>query len=595
MNNKVSSNFHSIIASGNYKTRVRIYSIPETIDCTDDNAVVANGTLLVLNPGDTDSNARISQGGLYLTDYFNKDTNIAVGDTVSCQLRMTLMNHDGALDNYDYGKFKAYLDVAANGSSSWETASLGVFYFDVPTKRKVQLVTVTARDQMQKLDAIATDWWSSLDFESGITLQDILNSLVTEVGVTADTITSTTLVNGTYEYTTPPVDATELTYRDVLAWISGAAGGIARFDRNGYLTIRFFEYAQIGSFSGDNSIVGYAVVGTAKVGKRPDAYFHLNPNVFGGGVFSLDIAEYNVAQIDKLVVKSAENDFGTIVGDGTNAYEMVDNPFMYGSSYDDVAGRAQNVYSVISNIETYRPISIKALADWAIEAGDIIYVFTDTETLPLPIFQQTLVWNGVTVSANMMSSGDALRPVSSKQNRMEFRANRSVHQLEITSDRLLSMIQATDGNFSEILQQFDSIVNTVSALDDALGSMQSQITQLSSSVEVGFNNTTDEFSDIYSFIRLIATIPNVQEGGVVIGESSNPIKLKLENDILYFFTGDEAGVDRTNAIAYFDTEKLHVNNTTIRDLTLGTDTEMLDVRILGTGDNICAFFGGRLA
>ena len=568
MNTRVTSQFHSIIASGNYKTRLRIYSIPESVDCTDDDDVVANGTLLVANVGDTDSNARIAQGGLTLDDYFNKDVEVEIGQTVSCQMSMTLMNSDGALDDYDYGKFKAYLDVTTPSGTTWQTASLGVFYFDIPTKRRVQLVSVTARDQMQKLDAIATDWFDSLDFYNGITLQEIFNSLCAAVGVTADTDASTNLVNGSHSYTSAPFDAAELTYRDILAWIAGAAGGIARFDRNGFLTIRFFQYALVSTPD------GYA-------------YYNFSTNTLGNGIFNIDIAEYSVSQINKLVVKSADEDFGTIVGTGTNAYELVSNPFMAGATSAEIIGRAQNVYNVISALDVYKPITIDALTDWSIEAGDIIYVYNGTESLVLPIFQQQLVWNGVSVKASMSSSGNSERPVNSKQNRMEYRQGRSIHQLEITAERLLSMIQTTDGNFSEILQQFDSITSVVSALNDSLTAAQSQITQLADSVEIGFTETSTEFMDLYSFIRLIAS-------GIVIGKSTSDIKLKLENDVLYFFTGDETNVTTDNAIAYFNTNRLYVNNSTIQNLTLGTETQALDVRILGSGDNVCAFFGGRL-
>lgn len=588
MNTKVSAQFHSIIASGNYVTRLRIYSIPESIDCTDDDAVVANGTLLVLNQGDTDSNGRISQGGLTLTDYYNKDTDVEIGDTVSCEISTTLMNNDGALDSYDYGKFKAYLDVCAPTGNSWQTASLGVFYWDKPTKRKVQLVTATARDQMQKFDAIATDWFDSLDFDNGITLSQILFSMVDSLGVRLDDDTTNNLVNGSHVYTARPFDADSLTYRDVLGWIAGAAGGNARFDRNGFLTIRYFNYALTSTPSGESSIVGYAVVGDAVLGDGISNYYQFNNTTLGGGIFSLDIAEYAVKQINKLIVKSAENDFGTIVGTGTNAYELVSNPFMFGETTNSILPRATNVYNVVARLEPYNPITITAMADWSIEAGDIIYVVTSNGNYVLPIFQQQIVWNGVSVQSTMASTGSESRPTQSKQNRMEFRSNRSIHQLEVTAERLLSMIQTTDGNFSEIVQQFNSIVTTVSAVSDALNAAKSQITQLSDSVEIGFSQTSEEFMDLYSFIRLIAS-------GIVIGKSTSDIKLKLENDVLYFFTGDEESVTTDNAIAYFSTNRLYAYNSTIQNLTLGTETQALDVRIMGTGDNVCAFFGGRLS
>ena len=139
---------------------------------------------------------------------------------------------------------------------------------------------------------------------------------------------------------------------------------------------------------------------------------------------------------------------------------------------------------------------------------------------------------------------------------------------------------------------------TTGDLETMLTTIRSEITQLADSVTFQFTQTnqtisetqdgvSQEFSEIYSFIRLIAS-------GIVIGKSTSDVKLKLSNDVLYFFTGDETSVTTENAIAYFSTNRLYVNNSTIRNITLGTESQALDIRILGERDNVCAFFGGRL-
>jgi hypothetical protein len=139
---------------------------------------------------------------------------------------------------------------------------------------------------------------------------------------------------------------------------------------------------------------------------------------------------------------------------------------------------------------------------------------------------------------------------------------------------------------------------TTGDLETMLTTIRSEITQLADSVTFQFTQTnqtisetqdgvSQEFSEIYSFIRLIAS-------GIVIGKSTSDVKLKLSNDVLYFFTGDETSVTTENAIAYFSTNRLYVNNSTIRNITLGTESQALDIRILGEGDNVCAFFGGRI-
>jgi hypothetical protein len=139
---------------------------------------------------------------------------------------------------------------------------------------------------------------------------------------------------------------------------------------------------------------------------------------------------------------------------------------------------------------------------------------------------------------------------------------------------------------------------TTGDLETMLTTIRSEITQLADSVTFQFTQTnqtisetqdgvSQEFSEIYSFIRLIAS-------GIVIGKSTSDVKLKLSNDVLYFFTGDETSVTTENAIAYFSTNRLYVNNSTIRNITLGTESQALDIRILGEGDNVCAFCGGRI-
>ena len=101
------------------------------------------------------------------------------------------------------------------------------------------------------------------------------------------------------------------------------------------------------------------------------------------------------------------------------------------------------------------------------------------------------------------------------------------------------------------------------------------------------------------FIRFLGEIHEgstvTQEGGVVIGKSNSNIKLKLQNDVLYFFTGDEKIVTESNALAWFKSNQLFVNNSTIQNLTLGTTGAYLDARIVGTGDNRCVLWSGRMS
>ena len=157
---------------------------------------------------------------------------------------------------------------------------------------------------------------------------------------------------------------------------------------------------------------------------------------------------------------------------------------------------------------------------------------------------------------------------------------------------------------TSIRQEANAIIATAleeytktSDLETLISTVQSQITQLADSVTIAFTETNstiatnqseaqNEFNSIYSFIRLIAS-------GVVIGKSTSEIKLKLENDVLYFFTGDETTVTTQTAIAYFAAGKLYVNESQINVLTVGPEGAAMHFSIVGSGNLQCLFMSPR--
>ena len=78
-------------------------------------------------------------------------------------------------------------------------------------------------------------------------------------------------------------------------------------------------------------------------------------------------------------------------------------------------------------------------------------------------------------------------------------------------------------------------------------------TETASRISTLNGETSQQFESVRSFIRLISS-------GIVIGKSTSAIKLKLENDVLYFFSGSEDSVTTDSAIAYFSSGKLYVND-----------------------------------
>lgn len=188
---------------------------------------------------------------------------------------------------------------------------------------------------------------------------------------------------------------------------------------------------------------------------------------------------------------------------------------------------------------------------------------------------------------------------------------RITKELEMTADSLRSAISDSAQNTTQLIQQSQAIIMealqeyaTTGDLEQLRSSMQSRFEILAGQIEASFTSisetvsdldgeTTRKFSEIHSFIRLMAQTSTVN-GGIVIGESTSQIKLKLENDILYFFAGDEKTVSVNNAIAYFSAGKLYVVQSQIQQLTIGTTGRLMDFYILGSGENTAVGMIGRL-
>lgn len=192
------------------------------------------------------------------------------------------------------------------------------------------------------------------------------------------------------------------------------------------------------------------------------------------------------------------------------------------------------------------------------------------------------------------------------------KTRRITKELEMTADSLRSAISDSAQNTTQLIQQSQAIIMealqeyaTTGDLEQLRSSMQSRFEILAGQIEASFTSisetvsdldgeTTRQFSEIHSFIRLMAQTSTVN-GGIVIGESTSQIKLKLENDILYFFTGDEKTVSVNNAIAYFSAGKLYVVQSQIQQLTIGTSGRLMDFYILGSGENTAVGMIGRLS
>ena len=456
----VHANYHTLIKTEGATRRVRLYKIPDSVNCTSDSQVTANGTLLKRTASDTNSNGLLST--VTLEDLFNKETELTIGGSVSCLLTLALIDA-GAASMLTAGRYKAYLDVL--DGSTWRNCPLGVFLLEEPEKNG-SFVRVAGFDQMQYFDSpVDRDWWEGIFTQGTLKVQRTLNQIYselvtqvsTEVGVTI-TPSNTDMLNKTVTYTAP-FDPIEMTYRDILNWISEASGTVARFNRNGVLQLKYFTAL--------------------------DSAYGIDADTLGNGVFNIVLSEYSVAPIDKLQVRASNSDYGTILGTGENAYVITDNGFLSGTSDAQVRTRATPIYNRLIAFAAYTPISTSLIADPSIEAGDVITFTRGGVAYTFPIFQQTLTWRGGFVRGDILSTGSPKRPTLSAVNRYEFRTRQTVHELEVTAEALRSDITSVSENLAT---NYPTTETMESAIQQSAAAIDLSVSQRFDALSVGGTN-----------------------------------------------------------------------------------------------------------
>lgn len=366
-------------------------------------------------------------------------------------------------------------EFTSRSVDTWEYCPLGIFTAGTP-KRRVQKVAVTGMDRMEKFDADASDWWSSISWGSGLTLHTLLQKMCAQLGVTLTT--SNTYPNANVAVKNP-LSADGLTYRDILRYIAEAGCSYARFDRDGALELAWFS--------------------------TPTNAPKINANRY----FTAETAEYNVPVITAVQLLANSDDVGVTVGSGNNGYQIVDNPFLAFSNQAQGKAMAQSIYTRLTAFSAYSPVSIKTLCNPSIQAGDIISVTVDGETRSIPVFTASITPTRATYGC----TGNVSRPVTSKEQRENWRAGRKYHDLTLDVDGLRSRIGNAEGDIASLeltaaglktrIENAEGDITSLETTADGLGvritSAEGDITSLeatTNSLGVRVSNTEGDVSTL---------------------------------------------------------------------------------------------------
>lgn len=176
----------------------------------------------------------------------------------------------------------------------------------------------------------------------------------------------------------------------------------------------------------------------------------------------------------------------------------------------------------------------------------------------------------------------------------EYTTYQQSQQIAETVIETTSQIQIqANAIISQVLESYYTKEEVDGKIQDDLLSLASQVKQLSDQVSTSFTyyqKLGNSVTEIKSWVTIVPETPN-QSGGIIIGNSASAIKLKLENDMLYFYVGEDTA---PVVLMWLDHDTLHIDHVEIQRLSVGVTGKMVDFRIVGSGVNTCVFFSGRL-
>jgi hypothetical protein len=383
----------------------------------------------------------ITGDGVKITDILNGDTDYTFGKAVCKQVEMTLFNVDNKFNNFDFTQ-EFTLQIGVKVGAAFQYVTVGVFKGERPDKVRGKLIDFTAYDRMQKFEVSASDFIENMTFP--VTLGAVFSSLCAAVGVEPIT---TTFTNSTKNFTFNPFSTSDYTAREVLAWIAEAAGCYARVNADGKVELNTFT---------TNS---YKILKTDR--------------------FEMSESEFETPVIGKLECYTSYGDQLVTAGTGTNTYVISDNPFLYIENDTEISvlqPYVNAIFAKASLFPAYSPIAVRA--EWypEIKCGDIITVVNDyDEVKTLPIFSQTIKWNGFG-KVEYESTGGLVREIEPVQQR-ELEAikksmlrgtdlSTAVESYLNTQEGKASITSAVKGKFVEVSS--GSTITTTTAIEQLI-------------------------------------------------------------------------------------------------------------------------------
>ncbi len=434
------------------------------------------------------------QGGVTLTQSVNSGEGLILGSCPAAKVEFNILDLENNIPN-PQGKEFVYF---RNGKK--------IGYFTVETAEHIKNVgwKITAYDRMMKFEKTVDAFIGKL--KDSFTLSELFVELCESVGVAA---ANTAFTNGELTFY-KNFEGSDIKGRDMLYWIAEAAGCFAYINTDGLAELKFYDTA--------NEIDEEKIITNADY-------------------ISYSVLETNTPIINKLQIRSTEDDIGTIIYDNTldedaeyNAYIIEGNPLFYIGTGEQTAENdnsatikqaAENIFNKINNF-TYMPFECELFdCEKVPEISDTICIRTSDDQIIKSVVMNKLQ-NGMKVSVS--ATGSAEKNNLTSLNISIKQKNNKTNELKRTLDSTLSRISALNNsnNFSQsTIEQTNNNITACITKTEELQNAQSDLESKTANIESTLNSGVS---------KVVTTSVVIDDTGIIVGNTDCDMQTQMTPD-----------------------------------------------------------------
>lgn len=373
----------------------------------------------------------------------NDGQELSIGSVCSAMFECTILNPGGELSIAAGDEITVY---RVNGATRQK---VGLFTMEEPVRPSPNRYKITAYDRVSWLDKDLTDWLISLEGWP-YTVEQLAGMVAHECGTGIGT---ELLLNG--GYLVQRFGGSGITGRKIVQWIAEISASFCRANADGGIT---FE-----RYRSTNAII--------------------NPT----DTFSVQLADYQTATIDRVQIRLSEDDIGVIYPDVEGVtYPITGNYLLTNSDPAALQTVAKNIHNVIRSI-TYTPGTVTMLHNPDIRAGDIITVRDrNGKMATMYVMAKTIKGQKDTLEctgSNSRESSTVVHEESFKAvNAKMMEIRRDVSGLSVRASEAETRIEDnrayTDQKITEVTIAADGLASTVQQVQESVEGVTSQISNI---------------------------------------------------------------------------------------------------------------------